>query len=78
MNNMLEIDQVSDINTSKIVYVREVNIEELPLQVQNKVGDCNVLYSVNDEEGQRIALVADRKLAFTLARQNDLAPVSVH
>jgi len=33
---------------------------------------------VHDAAGERLALVADRKLAFLLARQNDLAPVTVH
>ena len=29
-------------------------------------------------EGQQLALVADRRMAFILARQNDLEPVTVH
>jgi hypothetical protein len=33
---------------------------------------------VHDSDGQQLALVADRKLAFRLARQNDYAPVAVH
>jgi len=33
---------------------------------------------VHDSDGQRLALVKNRKLAFALARQNDLAPVNVH
>jgi len=33
---------------------------------------------VHDESGAQLALVADRKLAFVLARQHDLAPVPVH
>ena len=36
------------------------------------------LYAVHDADGQRLAVVRDRRLAFVLARQNDLAPVSVH
>jgi hypothetical protein len=36
------------------------------------------IYAVHDADGQRLALVKDRTLAFVLARQNDFAPVSVH
>jgi len=36
------------------------------------------LYAVHDAEGEQLALVADRRMAFVLARQNDLSPVTVH
>jgi hypothetical protein len=36
------------------------------------------LYAVHDEAGEQLALVADRKMAFVLARQHDYAPVAVH
>ena len=36
------------------------------------------LYAVHSEDGERLALVGDRHLAFVLARQNDLTPVAVH
>jgi hypothetical protein len=42
------------------------------------VGGAETLYAVHNAEGGRLALVADRTMAFILARQNDLAPVSVH
>lgn len=70
--------EASEVAEEKIVYVREVLVEDLPRAMQDKAGDLAVLYSVNDEEGQRLALVADRGLAFSLARQHDYAPVSVH
>ena len=41
-------------------------------------GDLDQLYAVHDSDGQQLALVADRKLAFVLARQHDLSPVAVH
>lgn len=65
---------------SKIVYVRSVAVADLPSEVR-KEAEANgfeTLYAVHDSEGDRLALVADRRLAFALARQNDLAPVSVH
>ncbi|MEL7116356.1 MAG: DUF1150 family protein [Pseudomonadota bacterium] len=63
---------------SKIVYVRPVQAEDLPEDLRSQMGSRKVIYSVHSEEGERLALVKDRKLAFALARQNDLAPVHVH
>jgi hypothetical protein len=36
------------------------------------------IFAVHSADGERLALVRDRELAFVLARQNDLAPVNVH
>ena len=63
---------------NRIVYVKTVDVADLPDEVQDKVDGFEQLYAVHDAEGQQLALVADRKLAFRLARQNDYAPVAVH
>ncbi|WP_187428313.1 hypothetical protein ROLI_007360 [Roseobacter fucihabitans] len=63
---------------NRIVYVKVVDVKELPSEVRDQAGDLNQLYAVHDSEGQQLALVADRNLAFRLARQNDYAPVAVH
>ena len=62
----------------RIVYVKTVDVSGLPSEVQGKIEGLEQLYAVHDSEGQQLALVADRKLAFQLARQNDYAPVPVH
>lgn len=62
----------------RIVYVRPVEVAELPEDVQAQVGNVGTVYAVHDSDGERLALVRDRKSAFLLARQNDLAPVSVN
>ncbi|WP_300059588.1 DUF1150 family protein [uncultured Roseobacter sp.] len=62
----------------RIVYVKAVDVTELPQEVQAQAGDLDQLYAVHDSDGQQLALVADRNLAFRLARQNDYAPVAVH
>lgn len=62
----------------RIAYVRAVAVADLPQEVQSQVGDLTTLYAVHSEEGERLALVSDRKMAFVLARQHDLAPVTVH
>lgn len=62
----------------RIVYVREVDVADLPEDVQAQAGGLKRLYAVHKADGERLALVRDRSLAFVLARQNDLAPVAVH
>ena len=62
----------------RIVYVRPVPVSELPEEVQSQAMGLETIYAVHDAQGERIALVKDEKLAFLLARQNDLAPVHVH
>lgn len=63
---------------NRIVYVKTVDVTDLPTEVQSEIEGLEHLYAVHDAEGQRLALVADRELAFRLARQNDYAPVAVH
>ena len=61
-----------------VVYVKEVATQDLPQDVRKKLATHSKVYAVHSEEGERLALVRDRKLAFILARQNDLTPVTVH
>jgi len=62
----------------RIVYIRSVTSDELPEDIREQVGEAKTLYAVHNSDGERIALVRDRRMAFVLARQNDLAPVAVH
>jgi hypothetical protein len=65
-------------NGDAIVYVRPVDVADLPEPIRAQIGGAGVIYAVHRADGERLALVRDRALAFALARQNDLAPVSVH
>ena len=65
-------------DAERIVYVRPVAVAELPAEVREQAVGMDEIYAVHDADGQRLALVKDRTLAFILARQIDLAPVSVH
>lgn len=62
----------------RIVYVRPVAVTDLPEDVQEQAMGAERLYAVHDSHGERLALVKDRNLAFVLARQNNLEPVTVH
>ncbi|MFN3721838.1 MAG: DUF1150 family protein [Paracoccaceae bacterium] len=63
---------------SAIVYVRPVTVADLPEELREQIGDVETVYSVHRPDGERLALVRDRSMAFSLARQHDLAPVSAH
>ncbi|KEP71231.1 DUF1150 family protein [Thioclava sp. BHET1] len=62
----------------RIVYIREVSVADLPQEVQDELGEVDHLYAAHDMNGERLALFKDRKLAFSVAREYDYAPVSVH
>ena len=62
----------------RIVYVRPVLVEDLPLEVREQVPGHEMLYAVHRPNGERLALVLDKRMAFELARENDYAPVNVH
>ncbi|MGP6087734.1 DUF1150 family protein [Antarctobacter jejuensis] len=62
----------------RTVYVRPVKAADLPDDLRRQVAGRDTLYAVHRADGERLALVKDRSLAFVLARQNDLSPVTVH
>ncbi len=64
--------------SAPIVYVRPVKVADLPQEIQRQAPGIDQLYAVHDAEGARIALVGDRRMAFVLARQHDMKPVSAH
>ena len=66
----------SELN-DRTVYVSAVNMVDLPEAVAKGISQGR-LYSLNSSNGERLALVKDRSLAFVLARQNEFHPVPVH
>ena len=61
-----------------IVYVKPVIVSDLPIELRAQVGDLSRVFAVHDASGEQLALVANQKLAFHLARENDMQPVRVH
>ncbi|MDF1872534.1 DUF1150 family protein [Vannielia sp.] len=61
-----------------IVYVRKANVDELPDEVRDQPELVDDIYAVHSIDGERLALVQGRELAFVLARRHDMAPVTVH
>ena len=62
----------------RIVYVKPVAVKDLPDDIQSEAGSLDQIYAVHDADGEQLALVADRSLAFILAREHDYTPVTVH
>ncbi len=75
MNTPYDLQSMADEQT---VYVRPVLVSELPAEIRDAADGADEIYAVHNAEGERLALVKDRTLAFALARQNDLTPVTVH
>ena len=63
---------------ARVVYVKTVDVSDLPPAVQQQAEGRDQLYAVHSGDGAQLALVADRDTAFVLARQNDYQPVAVH
>jgi hypothetical protein len=75
---MNERNPAAEVKGRPIVYIREIAVADLPDEVRKQAGDRETLYAIGSEDGQQLALVDDRRLAFVVARQHDMEPVSVH
>ncbi len=77
--------EFAELGGRKLVYVRAVLARDVLDELTDEDGEFIVdvpetatLYSVHAADGERIALVGDRDLAFAAARQHEMNPVSVH
>ena len=75
---MTDKDTFLEHKEDRIVYVRSVNAEDLPYDIRAQIPKETMLYAVHNSNGERLAIVEKRDMAFVLARQNDLSPVMVH
>ncbi len=69
---------IMGMDLERLAYVRPVDVSDLPEDVRAHAQGRDTVYALHSSDGERLALVKDRSLAFILARQNDLAPVNVH
>ena len=60
----------------QIVYVRPVNKDELPNAAA--IASDGPFYAVHDADGRPLALFDNRAMAFSVARTNNMTPLSVH
>ena len=74
MNTKVNLEQLGE----DLVYVKPVDVADLPEDVREQAGELDRLFAVHNAKGEQLALVANQKLAFALARQHDMSPVTVH
>ena len=74
MNTKVNLEQLGE----DLVYVKPVDVADLPDDVREQAGELDRLFAVHNTKGEQLALVANQKLAFALARQHDMSPVTVH
>lgn len=77
--------ELAELGGRKLVYIRAVQAADVIDDLEDEFGNLQVdiesdatLYSVHAADGERIALVGDRDIAFAAARQYEMNPVSVH
>lgn len=74
----MEYNMENIASDDSIVYVRPVSVSILPDHVRDELGNIDEIYALHSSKGERIALVAEREMAFLLAHENDWSPVGVH
>ena len=81
----VSLKELAELGGRKLVYIRTViardvmdDLAEADGEVELDIEEGATLYSVHSADGERIALVGDRELAFAAARQYEMNPVSVH
>jgi hypothetical protein len=59
------------------VYVKLIEVADLPSELREKAGDLEHLFSVYNTKGEQLALVATNELAVHLALENDMQPMTL-
>jgi hypothetical protein len=62
----LTVEQFALLGMQNLAYIKDVEIEG------------QAAYAIHSADGNTVAVLADRDVAFATVRQNDLEPVSVH
>ena len=62
----------------RIVYVKPVDVDDLPDEVIEEVGRIDKLWSVHNSVGEQLALIADLDTAAELAREYRYSAMAVH
>ena len=62
----------------RVVYVRAVNVSELPTELQAQVPETERIYAIHFKDGEQLAFAKSRQAAFAIARTNEFEPFSAH
>lgn len=74
MNTKVNLRQLGD----DVVYVKTVHVADLPQELREQAGDLETICAVHNAKGEQLALVANRSMAFALAREHHMKPHTVH
>ncbi|MEM9168825.1 MAG: DUF1150 family protein [Pseudomonadota bacterium] len=81
----MSAQEFADLGGRKLVYVRAVIARDVldDPELEEEFADVEIeddatLYAVHSADGECLALVGDRDIAFAAARQYEMDPVSVH
>ena len=74
MNTRINFDELG----AGLVYVKPVQVADLPEEVREQADGLEQIFAVHNADGEQLALVANQELAYALARQHDMSPVTVH
>ena len=74
MNTKIDLSALD----GRVVYVKPVPVSDLPSEVQEQAEGLETIFAVHNSDGEQLALVGNRSLAFALARQHDMEPVTLH
>jgi hypothetical protein len=74
MENQLDLG----LEGERVVYLKPVDVADLPLEVQEQAGDLDMLYAVHNAEGNQIALITNMRLARELASEYQVSLHNVH
>ena len=74
MNTKVDLQSLGN----RLVYVKPVDVQDLPDELRQQAGGLQRIFAVHNADGEQLALVANQQLAFALARQHDMSPVTVH
>lgn len=62
----------------KSIYLKLVDVADLPSDVQAEAGSLESLFAVHNAQGEQVALVASPAVASHLAALNDMTLVALH
>lgn len=74
MNHKFDLTEMS----AKLVYVKPINLADLPDEVRAQAGELDQIFAVHNGEGEQVAYVADLALATHLADEHAMQIVTLH
>jgi len=74
MNTKFDLSEMG----ANIVYLKPMNLAELPDEVRAQAGDLEQIFAVHNGNGEQVAYIADLKFANHLAEENNVRIVTLH